>query len=90
MTIMHEISHWFLSQSDIRLFSVKKNEKIRTFEDPEWQATALAAEILCPISEIENIDNVEEISKKFNISIEAARVQKDKQLRTMKKERKIN
>ncbi|MDR0341343.1 MAG: ImmA/IrrE family metallo-endopeptidase [Mycoplasmataceae bacterium] len=87
-TIMHEISHLFLiSFQNVKLYCIEPNEKIKVYEDPEWQANSLASELLAPLDVIENMDE-EEISEKRGISLDAAHVQKEKYLRLKTKEEK--
>lgn len=48
MTVMHEIAHYLL----LVVYGVKfarsfADRPVKTYEDPEWQAKALAAEIMC-------------------------------------------
>ena len=46
--IAHEIGHLIINDMDsISLCRMQTGEKLRPFEDPEWQAKALAAEIMC-------------------------------------------
>lgn len=73
MTIMHEISHFLLiSVSGIKV--ARRFEPIKTYENPEWQATVLAAEILMPATEVVDM-KPEQISEACGVSMEAAEVQ---------------
>lgn len=48
MTIMHEIAHYLLIVvCGVKFARTFANERVETYEDPEWQAKALAAEIMC-------------------------------------------
>jgi len=48
MTIAHEISHYILLiVNGVKLFRSFTDAKPDAFRDPEWQAKALAGEILC-------------------------------------------
>lgn len=72
MTIMHEIAHYLL----IVIYGVKfarsfGAEQIKPFEDPEWQAKALAGEIMCDSRLIRNMTQGE-IKKQCGVSWSAA------------------
>ena len=48
LTIAHEIGHLLFHEEDsVALCRMDPNEKLKPYEDPEWQAMALAAEIMC-------------------------------------------
>lgn len=73
MTIMHEIAHYIL----LVICGVKfernfENKFILTCRDPEWQAKALAGEIMCPHDLIQGF-SAYEVSEKFGVSFEAAK-----------------
>ncbi len=42
-TVMHEIAHMMLLEKDGCLILARRNEKVKKFQDPEWQANELAA-----------------------------------------------
>ena len=71
MTIAHEIAHFLL----IKIFGVKLNrihgEQPAVYRDPEWQAKALAGEIMCPAHLIGGM-NAELVSSKCGVSMAAA------------------
>lgn len=49
MTIIHEIAHYILLVvNGIKLYRNFSGAKPEAFRDPEWQAKALAGELLCP------------------------------------------
>jgi len=49
MTIIHEIAHYILLVvNGIKLHRNFSGAKPKAFRDPEWQAKALAGELLCP------------------------------------------
>lgn len=73
MTIMHEIAHYIL----IVVYGVKfarnfGGKDIRAYKSPEWQAKALAGEIMCPHNIIKSL-SVEKVAKKCGVSISAAK-----------------
>ena len=75
MTIAHEIGHLFLHANDsISLCKLAPNEKLRAFEDPEWQADAFGGELLAPMGLIKGME-AREVCKKFGVSLKAAQVQ---------------
>lgn len=54
MTIAHEISHYILvCVLGLKLYS-RSSKTIKTFNDPEWQAKCLAAELLIPYHKLKN------------------------------------
>lgn len=73
-TLLHELCHYLLlvvnSMSLTRKFS---NKKIPAYKDPEWQAKALAGELMMPRNLIKNY-TVEQIAQKCGVSIEGAKV----------------
>ncbi len=73
MTVMHEIAHYLL----LVICGVKfernfENTNVSAYEDPEWQAKALAGEIMCPHELIQTL-SPEEISEQCGVSLPAAR-----------------
>lgn len=54
-----------------------KEEKIKTYEDPEWQVDAFAGEFLCP--NVATIgQTIEQIIEKYGVSADADRNQMKK------------
>lgn len=82
MTIAHEIGHYVLVCIEGITFAKNKNRigYVITYKDPEWQATVFASEFLAPSYLIKGLEP-EEISKRFGITLQAARTQ----LRHLKK-----
>lgn len=72
MTIAHEIAHYILLViCGVKLNRVFGNASMKTYCDPEWQAKALAGEIMCPNHLIEEM-TAEEIKNKCGVSMQAA------------------
>ena len=78
MTIAHELGH-FLMHDGIVLGLARANEreKVPPYQDPEWQATAFAAEFLMDSDIIKNM-SPDEIEKECGVSYEAACYQRGK------------
>ena len=71
-TIAHEVGHFFEHEEDsIVLCRLAPGQKIKTYEDPEWQADAFAGELLASAHMIKNM-SVEEVMKKCGVSEAAA------------------
>lgn len=73
MTIMHEIAHYIL----LVIYGVKfernfDNRIIITYKDPEWQAKALAGEIMCPHDKIQGL-SVSQVIYYCGVSKDAAK-----------------
>lgn len=75
LTIAHEIGHLFLHEDDfIALCKLAPNEKLRPFEDPEWQANAFGGELLASAYLIKGM-TAAEVSEQCGVSMDAAKVQ---------------
>ena len=73
MTVMHEISHYLLLViCGIKFERNFEDSDVITYKDPEWQAKALAGEIMCPHDIITSL-SPDEIAEKCGISLQAAR-----------------
>lgn len=78
MTIAHELGHYLLHNKQIGVLTrIYDNERVKTFEDPEWQATAFAGELLCPAEFTKGL-SVDVIAEKYGVSLDAAKIQKRK------------
>lgn len=74
-TIMHEIAHYFLHKKEnLILARLSKDEKIPKYQDVEWQANTLAAEVLAYAPLIKNC-TIKEIAHKYAVSYQVARIQ---------------
>lgn len=72
-TIMHEIGHFFLHDpSRVALCRSSSEEEPKTFEDPEWQANAFAAEFLMDFDLIQGM-NYKQISDECGVTYGAAK-----------------
>ena len=74
-SIMHEISHYLLmSVSGVTFQRNISGRKVKTYEDPEWQAECLAAELLMPFDLVRE-KSIQEIANDCKVSFAAARTQ---------------
>ncbi len=75
LTIAHEIGHLLLHDDDsIALCRLEPNEKLKAYEDPEWQADAFGGELLASSYLIKGLTNAE-VQEKCGVSEAAANVQ---------------
>lgn len=69
-TLAHEFAHYILLT--LLGYTVELvDDKPEAYENPEWQANTLAAELLCPYEETKDY-NLEQLMNKCNISEECA------------------
>ena len=72
MTVAHEIGHLFLhTDHAVSLCRLSPFEKLKPYEDPEWQADAFGGEMLAPSYLIQGM-SVDEVMHRCNISEAAA------------------
>lgn len=72
MTVAHEIAHFLLlCVSGLKLERNFSGNRLKAYNDPEWQAKALAGELMCGIHLIKNMP-VNEIMKQCGVSKLAA------------------
>lgn len=77
-TIAHEIGHLFLNDVEsISLCRLEPGEKLKPFEDPEWQADCFGGELLMYYPLVKDLDE-NEISEQCGVTLRAAKVQKSK------------
>ena len=75
LTIAHEIGHLFEHEDDaVAVCRLAPGEKLKPYEDPEWQADAFGGELLASSYLIEGM-TANEVSQKCGVSLSAARVQ---------------
>lgn len=73
MTVAHEVGHYILLVAKgLKLYRSFAESKIEAFRDPEWQAKALAGEVLCPYHLIGGM-GAPQIALACGVSDEAAR-----------------
>lgn len=72
-TIAHELGHFLLHDGNSISFA-RSDEKIKAYQNPEWQANTFAAELLLPSTAIVD-KTIEQISKKYNVSLKVAEIQ---------------
>lgn len=72
MTIAHELGHYFtLCLCGFKLKRNFSSKKIKSYNDPEWQAKCFAGELLIPAHLMKNC-SLDEIVKECKVSYEAA------------------
>lgn len=75
LTIAHEIGHLFMHENDsIALCRLAPNEKLKPYEDPEWQANAFGGELLASSYLIRG-KSIQEVSEQCGVSWDAAEIQ---------------
>ena len=73
MTVMHEIAHYILLVvCGVKFARNFKNGDIAAYQSPEWQAKALAGEIMCPHELIQSF-TAEEVAEYCGVSLQAAK-----------------
>lgn len=74
MHIMHEISHYLLFKIGFKPYFDRtyRNNELKSYESIEWQAKALAGEILIPYQDTKSLTE-RQIRKKCRVSKDAAR-----------------
>lgn len=76
--IAHEIGHLLINDVDsVSLCMLAPGERLKTYEDPEWQADAFGGELLMYHPLIKSLSE-EEIAEKCGVTRRAAKVQKSK------------
>ena len=72
MTVAHEVGHYILLVAKgLKLYRSFEEATVEAFRDPEWQAKALAGELLCPFSLIKGMA-APQIALACGVSDEAA------------------
>ena len=72
MTVMHEAAHYILLVvCGVKFGRAFGDEPIETYMDPEWQAKALAGELMCPAHLIEKL-SADQIARECGVSLQAA------------------
>ena len=75
LTLAHEIGHLLLHEGNgIALCRMQPGERLKSYEDPEWQADAFGGELLASSYLIKGMSE-SEVMRKCGVSSSAARVQ---------------
>ena len=75
LTIAHEIGHLLFHEEDsVALCRMDPNEKLKPYEDPEWQADAFGGELLASSYLIKGL-SIYEVMRRCGVSESAARIQ---------------
>mgnify|MGYP003606304241 CR=1 FL=1 len=78
LTIAHELGHFLLHRpGKVSLARIPRGIAVPAYKDPEWQATAFAAELLMPANLIGGL-SIYDISILCGVSLSAAQIQKRK------------
>lgn len=72
-TIAHELGHAIFHRTNT-IALARSDEKIKKYEDPEWQANTFAAELMVPADEIIGM-TVEEVMDTYSCSYTVASIQ---------------
>lgn len=76
-TIAHEIGHFLLhTLNNIKLCRLAPNEKLKPYEDPEYQANAFASALLMGEEYIKGKDYIQ-VAKECSVSYSAAKIRID-------------
>lgn len=76
-TLAHEIGHYFLHKEDVKLCRNAPSTASPIYQDPEWQANTFASMLLMFPDAITGM-TPQEISKKCQTSLSAAKIAKKK------------
>lgn len=75
MTIAHEIAHYILLVvCGVKFARTFEETSVPTYQDPEWQAKALAGELMCPAHLIMDM-TINQIINECGVSFDAAEYQ---------------
>lgn len=77
-SVAHEVGHLLINDVDsISLCRLEPGEKLKTYEDPEWQADAFGGELLMYYPLIRSMDE-DDIAEQCGVTHRAAHIQKSK------------
>lgn len=76
-TIAHELAHYLMHSKQDIVFT-RNDEKLKPYEDSEWQANVFASELLMPDYLITEEDTVFTLMNRFGVTRSAAKVRLNK------------
>lgn len=71
-TLAHELGH-FVMHRNIDYKFARSEEKVESYQDPEWQANTFASMLLIPRDQIAG-HTIDEVAEKYQVSKAAARI----------------
>jgi hypothetical protein len=77
-TAAHELGHYIMHRSVPIVFHRTDQGQLKPFMDSEWQANTFAGHLLMPKHLLMQCGSLEEIARRFGVSLQAAAVQNRK------------
>lgn len=71
-TLAHELGHFVIHRNVDYTFA-RSEEKVESYQDPEWQANTFASMLLIPRDQIAG-HTIDEVAEKYQVSKTAARI----------------
>lgn len=71
-TLAHELGHFIIHRNVDYKFA-RSEEKVESYQDPEWQANTFASMLLIPRDQIAG-HTIDEVAEKYQVSKAAARI----------------
>jgi Zn-dependent peptidase ImmA (M78 family) len=77
-TAAHELGHYIMHRGVPIVFHRAEHGELKTFKDSEWQANTFAGDLLMPREAFMTCESLEEVARRFGVSLQAAAVQNKK------------